>query len=627
MQIDTPLILADLMSSLQRFFKIGIYYPAGHPVADQAVASFLGAVDKVAGKEASHIRFTVSETGLSIQGVELDNSQFAVQNFHDLLRTLSISALDIHRDINAEELRLFLSRLLYFQTKIQSSRDFQEMKITGLPSTVTVHQLRFLAHSSAPDGEGSGDCSQPTIDYLLSTLVQQGLTDPQVAMCRRLLDSIPDALRARQVSESDLPSVTWSDVEKLLRNLATALQSPDQNNKAAPTVSHHNIDSLIAILRSLEGETGGGKSRDAVNLLIKMVRNTQPRLPDDEHKRPAPQRRNAQPATTIPELQEALRSLGNTSPPADLLQDTRGEELSILMQMLGREHRLNATMRTQEAFRDCLRAPLADGEWRIVVQGLQHLLETRDRMHVEAALLLMLDTLGRSAHTSTLHLLRDVCQGLPPEGFVTCWPFLVNEAFITGPKQQPELFLEICALIGSLSRQEMHANVCRVEKLKSLREQCIAPALFSPPPAAFNALFQILLNSPQAPYLYEQLILGLRRHPLGWLDKAVTPLLDGAVSSHQQFISDLLKEETPERPSKDLRSKGATIIVANLPALPAEERTAGWVADTITALKKVQVPGSRDMLNTILTARHYLIFPDWPGAARDAAYKALHGTF
>ena len=163
MEIVTPQVLADLMNNLHRFFKIGIYYPAGHTVADQAAASFIRSLNKIAGKEATYVRFALSENSLAIQGIELDLSLASIHYFHNLLHSLSIAGLDIHRDLTADELRLFLSRLLFLRTSLQYSRDFKEIKITGLPPTVKVHQLKFLASASAEGHEGSGDSSQPTV--------------------------------------------------------------------------------------------------------------------------------------------------------------------------------------------------------------------------------------------------------------------------------------------------------------------------------------------------------------------------------------------------------------------------------------------------------------------------------
>ncbi len=323
MEIVTPQVLTDLMNNLHRFFKIGIYYPAGHAVADQAAASFIRSLNKIAGKEATHVRFTLSENSLTIQGIEVDISQAAAHYFHNLLYSLSIAGLDIHRDITADELRLFLSRLLFLRTSLQNSRDFKEIKITGLPPTVKAHQLTFLASTSAEGHEGSGDSSQPTIDYLLSSLKQHGLKDEQISVCRQLLDSIPDALQNRQIAESDLPSVTWADVEKLLRSVAQSMDSSGQEGGALQPRHHQNIDVLVAILKSLEGDKKESKSRDAVNLLVTMVKGSQPKPEGGDQEKAKPMRRHDPPGMTLDEFQQALELLKERSLPKNLHGNNR----------------------------------------------------------------------------------------------------------------------------------------------------------------------------------------------------------------------------------------------------------------------------------------------------------------
>ena len=624
MQTVTPQILADLMNSLHRFFKIGIYYPDGHTIADQVAASVLSLLRIIAGKKATYLRFVVSENTLSLQSIELDHSLASVKHFHDLLYSLRISILDIHRDITADEFRLFLSRLLFLRTKIQHYSDFQQIEITGMPSTIKISQLTFLASQSAANAECSGDSSQPTIDYLLSSLVQHGLHEEQVSMCRQLLETIPEALEKRQISESDLPSVTWDDVEKLLRNVAKSIHSEeDQDKDTHLPEQHQNVDALVAILKSIEGTAGGTKSREAVNLLMKVAKGTPPKSLNDKQDIPEVVALNEQPTITIKELYQAIEPLKKISLPVGLGKNSRAEELSVIMQMLGQKHQSNTTLKMQKILRDCLSAPLEPREYRIVVRGMRYLLATLGRKQLEAVLLMFLEILRRSEHTTPLRFLYDVSQELSKEELITCWPFLMNEAFTVGPKADPDLFKEICTINSILTRQDMHSNLAHLESLDGLSKKCIAPAVFSPPPFSLHPLFILLLNSSHAPYIYEQLVLGLTRHNLGWLDQVVMPLLDSTLPSHQQFIIDLFRQETPDKPSEHLKKTGGTIIVDRLLTITSELRNAEWVAGAIAALGTVRIAGAQELLHNILTSKHYMFFYDWPKACRNAAREAF----
>ncbi len=623
-------IFIDLMNSLQRFIKIGIYYPDGHDVAGQAAGTFLSLLNKIVGKDASSLRFDVTEETIVLQGTELDISLVSVNHFHELLHSLSVATLDMHRDITADELRLFLSRLLSLRVKVQTAHDFHQIKITGMPSTIKIHQKSFSASRSTSSGQGSGvgDSSQPTIDNLLSSLTDRGLNSEEVSACRQLLESIPEALEKRQIAESGLPSVTWDDVELLLSRVAKSIHASDgRDKKGEDPGEHQNIDVLTAILKSLEGSVGGQKSQEAVNLLVSQIKGVSPHSEDENEKDSKVARPNDTTGISIKELQDLLSSLKKATFPEDLSESSRSEDLSVLMQMLGQEQSIYAAMRVEEVLRDCLRAPLEAREWRIVVLGTQQLLKALDKEAFEMALMMMLKILRRSEHANTLIFLRDVCQGLIKEEFVSCWPFLVNECFIEGPIENSELFQEICAIVALLSQHEMYINLPRLLRLDALAEKRIAPALFSSLHADLKILFILLFDSPRASYLFEQLIPGLQRHPLGWLDQAVNPLLESTNESHQQFIVELLQQDDPDKPSKSLKRKGAVIVVDKLQDIGPEQRGQEWVVMTIGAMARVKIPEGQSLLKKILKSRRFLIIPEWPRVARRAAREALRSNF
>ncbi|MCI5211339.1 MAG: hypothetical protein D3910_21715, partial [Candidatus Electrothrix sp. ATG2] len=282
LQLVTPQDLAELMNSLQRIFTVGVYYSSGHVVLDQAMNSFLHLFRRIVGEQTNFLHFTVSETMLTIQEIELNMQLPSVKSFHILLYKLNIITLDIHRDITADEALSFVRKLISFRARIQNCRDFSSIKITDLPETITIRQLQFMASqsSSSDSGEGSGDASQPTIDYLLSSLAEHGAKNEQLELCRQLLQSIPESLGKRQIVEHDLPSVKWDDVEKLLFKLAESIEiaTPDPTT-GLPLGKHrkyYNSDPLIAVLLSLEDEKETSVSREAVNLLISLTRDALP---------------------------------------------------------------------------------------------------------------------------------------------------------------------------------------------------------------------------------------------------------------------------------------------------------------------------------------------------------------
>ncbi|MEE4314491.1 MAG: hypothetical protein V2J11_08315, partial [Desulfofustis sp.] len=53
-----PTTINEFMNSLQRLFKIGIYYPSGHATLDKATERFLRLLKTVAGDQTE---ITISE--------------------------------------------------------------------------------------------------------------------------------------------------------------------------------------------------------------------------------------------------------------------------------------------------------------------------------------------------------------------------------------------------------------------------------------------------------------------------------------------------------------------------------------------------------------------------------------
>ena len=169
----------------------------------------------------------------------------------------------------------------------------------------------------------------------------------------------------------------------------------------------------------------------------------------------------------------------------------------------------------------------------------------------------------------------------------------------------------------------MRASSPCLKRLDALAERKIAVNIFLSPPSELRFLFILLLESSQAVYFCKKLINGLRKHPFGWLDKAVLPLLDGRSEADQQFIVNLLQQENPAHPGPALKEEGAAIIVERLPKLSLEQRKEQWVAESIAALSRVRVLAAYSLLVEIARGKQFLLIAKWPRPVRIAAFKAL----
>ncbi|CAK8718976.1 hypothetical protein GMJAKD_08245 [Candidatus Electrothrix aarhusensis] len=626
-QPDVPQSYYELMNAMQRVYNIGLYYPIGHTMADQAIGHFLSAVKKNADKKSGCLHFGVKEHALSLQKNELNTKLPAVKTFYDMFSALHITSIDIHRDIKADEARLFFGEIISQNTKIRACRDFSKMIITELPETVKIRQINFVSGDAVDTGGESKDTSRPTLEYLLSSLMERGIPEEMLSICRQLLESVQDTLEKRQLDNSALTSVTWEDVERLLFGLAEFIQSSHKDGSEKPLEERYNIDALIAILTALDDPNADAQSKQAVkkavNLLIDVTKGPVPETQEDAPQSDKSLRPRDRVDISIGELKQEILTLERHHIAVPLFQNTRSEQLSVLMVMLRTPLHVRALLNIQRAFLDCFITALATNEWQILLQGTWQLFKALDRERLHFILVIFLQAFRFSPHTSSLMFIRDICRQLTDDELVTFWPFLVNELLVEGTEKEPGIFLELCTVAGSLSEQNMRAAIPCLKILDALAERKIAANIFLSHPPALHFFFILMLESSQGGYFCKKIINGLREHPFGWLDQAVSPLLESDSEEDQRFIVNLFQQDDPANPDAALKREGATIIVERLQILPLEQRKEPWVAESIVALSRVRLLGAYSFLIEIGRDKQFLLIAKWPKLARIAALKAL----
>lgn len=626
-QLDVHQDYYELMNAMQRVYNISLYYPIGHNMADQAIDSFLSAVKKNVDKKSGYLHFGVTEQVLSLQENELNTKQPAVKTFYNMFSALHIASLDIHRDMNADEARCFFGEIISRNAKVRTCRDFSKMIIRGLPETVQIRQLNFVA-SDAVDTDGdANDTSQPTLEYLLSSLMERGIPEEMLSICRQLLQSVQDTLEKRQINNSGLASVTWEDVEKLLFGLAEFIQSSFQDESVTPLEERYNIDALIAILTAMDDPCADTQSKQAVkkavNLLVDITKGPVPETEEDVPKEKKSLRPGDRIDISIEELKKELVLLEGEHSATQLFQHNRSEQLSVLMLILGSSLQVRALLDIQQAFSDCFTTVLESDEWHILVQGMRQLFKILDRERLHFILVLLLQALRSSPHTSSLVFIRDICRELTDDELIAFGPFLINELLVEGMEKDPSVFQELSVVAGHLPKQDMRDAFPCLKQLNALAERKIAANIFLSRSPDVYFLFRFLLESSQTTYFCKKLMNGLRKRPLGWLDKAVLPLLDNSSRADQQFIINLFQQDDPAHPGLALKEEGAAIIVERLQKLSLEQRKEQWVTESIAALSRVRVLAAYSLLVEIARDKQFLLIAKWPKPARIAALKAL----
>lgn len=621
--IVDPDTVADLMVALERMFKIGVYYPSGHAVRDQAAEGFLAALAKVV-RRARSLRFAWDGEHLTVQGFMLDPGQRGVPQLQEYLVDLGITTIEFDPRVTAAELHQFVTRMLALRTRVKGALEFQQIVIDGLPATVSVSQRSFRAREvqgGLVNDLQNGDDAHPTIEVVLQSMQGRGLEPDEIERCRLLLEQATDHLHGQGLDGAALPQVTWTDIQTLLeRAVRHDKDTPAFLRDRPPAMSDLNV--LSSIFAALNARSKDGTPHQGIDLLLTIAqREESARV---RRGTAAPVKVEAVLEGPADDLKSTIAAIAPaTAAPAALAAANRCEIISILMQMLARDQKPATQLRIQKELRDMLRAGVHADERAVVVAGLRNLLALGGEERLHGALRIVLEALRTSSSSSPLRMLDDVAQDQSNVDTLVLWPAVVNELLLFGGRRDPEAFATACALAARPSPAEMQALLPRLEALEALRDHRCARDVFMPPATELFPVFAVLLHSPHAAFIGGQLIGGLRFKPLSWVSEATIPLLAQFRPQHRRFLIDLLKLGTAAVVPPAMAERAGRILAESLPELPRESRNQPWVEKAILATARLPVANADTLLHGIVRARHHLFFHEWPEASRRAARQAL----
>jgi hypothetical protein len=630
-QIVDPQAVVDLMAALDRVFRIGVYYPSGHAMCDQAAADFLKAFARTLGKSPS-LRFSLAGGVLHLQDVPLEEDLRGVTGFREILTLLGISGVVIDSNVSAGEMHRFVMQLLTYRNRVKGAHRFQQLEVEDLPLSISVEHLEFTAHDIEPDEDDTddevGDPSNPTLETLLTALARQGLSSGELASCRKLLEAIPGYLQNSGLDGSALPQVGWQDVQKLLLRAVRATDEAAGTGPADSHSTHVNLDALTAIFKTLSERADAENPRQAIDLLLNLSRReSMPEMfRDGAPTRPKPGPSPEIEAWPLQDLRIALDACAvRATGPVDLQSTHAAEELSILMQMLRRDHKLPVQVRIQKRIRDIARTGLQPEEWAVATAGMRDLADPAQEERLFAPLLILTDALRDSGTASVLAFLRDVSEGCDAARQALFWPFLVNEILLEGPLRSPAAYADVCRLAGALADEAMQARLPRLESLAVLRERRCARGALTPPPAELDRVLAVVLGSVHADCVGEALLDGMRQQPPNWLAEAVVPLVNRYEPRHRHFLIEALRTGGDEEPGKSVLESAGRLVGEYLPELTSRDGNEPWLPHTLRSVAALNVPGGAAMLQRIVAERRWFVWPAWPRACRQAALETLAG--
>jgi hypothetical protein len=613
-----PLILGDFMSALQRLFRIGVYYPSGHAILDQAMDRFLALLAALA-QERHFVRLEDDGRDILLEKVRIERAQPFAAECRRMMTSLSIIAIEINRDISREDLLLFVKRMIACRSLCTNAKQFASIEITDLPASVSITFRQFLA-SESDSKDGRLDDAARNLNAFYESLAGHGLTEEQIAQCRLLLDSLSDRMEGISLTSSNMPSVHWDDVAFLL---AQAFKGKPLKTG---TSSQGDLNMLASILSNLEKETEDRNSREAINLLVSLIRK--PVVWEEDEKKgddfSSGLGIQSLPKMTAAQLQEFTDK--NRLNSAILLRiqeiSTEEETLSVLLQIAGYRQSLQNQTRMGQFFIDIIAATPTVRTWEILIRGLLAIVKTGDRANLTVAIRLITEPLRRLQQGDSLALFLKslrLCQG---EEETLLWPYAVNEMLLCGFSGNIETYRKLCLRLSGLSWGNMLKTLPILQGLEAFQQRQIATDIFSDMSPSCYQLYAFLLNTSIGPKIEGYVVAGLRNSPADKLIQAVAPLLDPLIYEHKEFLDSYLRHPQKKEPSDRLKIMAGTIIVEKLTQLPREQRGQAWVPETIGAMAEYQGAGCKELLREIMTNKRLFVVPEWPAACRRSAQLA-----
>lgn len=617
----TPTTLSEFMNSLQRLFKIGIYYPSGHPILDKATNRFMNQLAAVAGNNQT---VTLHDHGdiLRLEGIDLNTRLPFVQEFKTLLSALGISEIIIDRDITVAELHKFVGKMLAYKSKMLNTKKFALFEASELPHSITIKKKEFLARKDASISDNRSGEAAENLDIFFQSLVNFGLNKNEINQCKVLLESLPESLADNSVNTDDLPYASWEDVARLLAQ--TVKSRSDSGNRSG---TRSNINALASVLSKLETETQDPKSRETINLLASIIKKPQLDTNDEtvEDEEVSTRIFPDQPNLSIEQIQgHSTKNCLDQKILSSIPQSSNNlEMLSIMMQLAQHNQAIQNQMRMQQIFREVLSRGISEKAMTILGNGVLAILQGGNNTQISLIIRQLVEIVRNSRYGNSLHFFLYIIRMASENDRKKLWPYIVNEILAQGSNVDQSSYQQLCQFAASITPEEMSTALPELENLDSFQEGVIAPDIFHAVNPRCYPLFAFLLNTDIGKHVGDPILGGLRRHPADWLIKALVPLLDLSKQEHKLFLFSYLRSASHKIISVSLKNVAAKIVADSLPALSQMRRTEAWVQNTIASLSQLPTAETRALLEQIAQGKKMLFLSEWPAECRKAAKNAL----
>lgn len=625
-------LFGDFVDSFYKMFKIGIYYPLGHVVLDQAASKCLQQLREISQNPTS-VEITVSKDKIFLQQIEIsENQPLSLQKLHELLYQIGLKSIEIYRNISHKELLGLVKNLLTWRSKVEATKESISFDLEELPATVKLVQQEFTVDAAAQSSTDGSQEDYHNLVQLCEALEQQGLSKAQVAQCRGLLESISQKTSNEKMEISGFPNATWADVHKLLFEIITNSYDPAQK-KFSPLVQD-DINVISSIFNSLERGLGDKKSKEVLQLLVSHLK-ARPQEDDtagetekaaDQKKKPKLQKRKSEGIDSF-SIEMLETYIYENSVPLQVLKQIsvsdNSERLSIYLQLIKEEPQNDFREKIEAELLTMLTANLTPREIEIVVAGVMSLAESIDIADFCRMIAAILETLRDQENFNSLDFLVNLWKKSLPQMHLMLWPFVINELLMIGMSLKKQSFYDATEIACQMPRDGMYHLRPQIEEMSAFKNKEVAETVFEPAFVYSYPLFAFLLQTSLRDVLSIKIHEALIEQPQDPYIDAIAPILNVSVPAHLAFLRMYMEKAHLEAMPLSVKLEAGAIILEYLQSLSDAERDQPWLAKSISSTVVLCVEGTKQFLQKIVQEKKMGILHKWPKDCRKAAAKAL----
>ncbi|BHH82855.1 hypothetical protein [Desulforhopalus sp. 52FAK] len=619
-------VVSYFVESFYRVFKIGIYYPVGHVVLDQAASKSIQQLREIAAKSSS-VRISIDKSDLYVDEQKISTTLGAVNELHQLLYQLGISAVEIDRIVGHKELLSFVKSLLNWRMKLEAAQTLISFNVDELPPTIRVEQQKFVVDNASINDVDVQDDGQEKLDELCASLGEQGLTGQEVGQCRDLLMTLSQTSSVRPLDLKGFPNATWDDVQALLFQIVTGAYSKDSGGFRS--VAKNDINVISSIFQSLERGLLDTKAKETIQFLISHL--TGRNEVEDELKasesavvsQKSLLRFNSE-KLPIAEIKKFVYE--NNIPVSVLGQLTaadRSEQLSIFLQLVVTCKNKEILNGIFEEIQKIIVNDLSERERDVLISGIKFLADFGSIDLFCRGFQLVIKTLRESHTGRSLEFIVEFWAKMPHASHLLLWPFVVNELLVVGMEENRESFFEVLEIASHMHSDGMKSMKPQLEEMDGFNQTPIAEIVFRSSYIYSYQLYAFLFETSLGDQLAIKVLEAFRKEPQDKLMESVAPILILENAHHSEFLYNYLLQAHQKEPPLSLRMAGGEIILEYLRNITAEEREHEFLETTILATSSFYTKGIKDMLERIISERKAVVVPVWPKKCRKAAESAL----